>query len=451
MDSIPYDSIFLLGALLILSGYFSASETAITSANKVRLRNYAESNNVRATRSLKMTENFDQSLSTILIGNNIVNIAMATIATKVATDMYGNNGSTLFITTLVITILVLIFGEILPKSLAKQFAEKYLLTISASLGIVMKIFYPITWLFVKLRVGVAKMIGSNNEEPTVTDEDVKAMVEIGEEEGTFLTQEKELLHNAIEFDDIVVKDILTPRPDVIAVAVDSTIEEIKDIFIQEKYSRMPVYEGTIDNIIGIISHRDFFEQYVNHQTFDLSVILRKPYFVISSVKISNLLRELQKSKVHLAIVLDEYGGTSGIISIEDIIEEIVGEIWDENDENEVFVETISENKIRLNGRTPIETFCEALNITDIETTSNTLGGWVSETIGYLPKKGETMVFGNLQIYIEDVRNRRIQKVIVEITEPKFKQENFQRLRGQCENKRRGKLGVTQSFPLFLLL
>ncbi len=426
LDSIPYDSIFLLGALLLLSGYFSAAETAITSANKVRLRNQAENNNVKAKRSLKMTENFDQSLSTILIGNNIVNISIATIATKIASDLYDDNGSTLFVTTLVITILVLIFGEILPKSLAKQFAEKYLLAMSASLDIVMKVFYPITWLFVQLRIGVSKVIGSNKEEPTVTEEDVKALVEIGEEEGTFLTQEKELLHNAIEFDDIVVKDILTPRPDVIAVSLDSTIDHIKDVFIQEKYSRIPIFEGTIDNVVGIVSHRDFFQQYVEkNNNFDISTILRKPYFVISSVKISNLLRELQKNKVHLAIVLDEYGGTSGIISIEDILEEIVGEIWDEHDENETLFENINDNKILVNGRTPIETFCEIVNIDEIETSSNTLGGWVSENLGYLPIKGESMFFGNLQIYIEDVRNHRIQKVIVERLETPIKQENYQ--------------------------
>lgn len=426
LDSIPYDSILLLGALLILSGYFSASETAITSANKVRLRNQADKNNGKAKRSLNITENFDQSLSTILIGNNIVNIAMATIATKIATDMFGNTGSTLFITTIVITILVLIFGEILPKSLAKQYAENYLLTISASLGIIMKISYPITWLFVQLRVGVSKIIGSNNNLPTVTDEDVKALVEIGEEEGTFLIQEKELLHNAIEFDDIVVKDILTPRPDVVAISIESTIDQIKDLFIQEKYSRMPVYQRTIDNIVGVISHKDFFEQYAqNHDSFDISTILRTPYFVISSVKISNLLKDLQKNKVHLAIVLDEYGGTSGIVSIEDILEEIVGDIWDETDENVVLIETISDNKIRVNGRTPIETFCEALNINEIETPSNTLSGWVSEKLGYLPKKGETMFFRNFKIYIEDVRNRRIQKVLVEITESSTEKDNLQ--------------------------
>jgi len=192
--------------LLLLSGYFSASETAITSVNKVRLRNQAENNNAKAKRSLKMADNFDQSISTILIGNNIVNIALAAIATNIATQVYGREGSTLLISTTVITILVLIFGEILPKSLAKQFAEKYLLLISASLMTVMKLFFPITWLFVQLKVGVNKLIGVGKDEPTVTEEDVKAMVEIGEEEGTFLTQERELLHNAIAFDDIIVKD-----------------------------------------------------------------------------------------------------------------------------------------------------------------------------------------------------------------------------------------------------
>lgn len=414
MDSIPYDSIFLLGALLLLSGYFSASETAITSVNKVRLRNQAEQNNVKAIRSLKMAENFDQSLSTILIGNNIVNIAMATIATKIATDLYGSNGSTLLITTIVITVLVLVFGEILPKSLAKQYAEKYLLAISATLGAVMKIFYPITWLFVQLKLGINKLMGAKAEEPSVTDEDVKALVEIGEEEGTFHTQERELLHNAIEFDDIVVKDILTPRPDVISVSIGTPIDEIKDVFINEKYSRVPVYDGSIDNIIGIISHRDFFTKYVQEPSFSLDEIIRKPHFVIGSVKISHLLKELQKSKVHLAVVLDEYGGTAGIISIEDILEEIVGEIWDEHDENEQLIEVLEDGKLRLDGRISVEEFCESINVTIPDTSSNTLGGWISDTLGYLPKKGETIVYENMRISIEEVRNRRIQKATVEI-------------------------------------
>ncbi|MGO4889675.1 hemolysin family protein [Anaerobacillus sp. MEB173] len=416
MDSIPYDSIILLGALLLLSGYFSASETAITSVNKVRLRNHSENGNVKAKRSLEMAEKFDQSLSTILIGNNIVNIAMATIATKVATDLFGSQGSTLFITTMVITVLVLIFGEILPKSLAKQYAEKYLLAISTSLMTVMKVFFPITWLFVQLKVGVNKVTGSKHEEPSVTDEDVKALVEIGEEEGTFLTQEKELLHNAIEFDDILVKDILTPRPDVIAVSSTATIDDIKDIFIQEKYSRLPVYEGSIDNVVGVIYNRDFFAKYVQDSNFEVNEIIRKPHFVIGSLKISKLLKDLQKNKVHLAIVLDEYGGTEGIISIEDIIEEIVGEIWDEHDESEVFIQELSERKTRFDGKISVEEFCQFINVDLSESSSNTLGGWITELFGYLPKKGETITYENLLIKIEEVRNRRIQKVIIELDE-----------------------------------
>ena len=412
MDSIPYDSIILLGALLILSGYFSASETAITSANKVRLRNQAD-HNKKAKRSLDIAENFDQSLSTILIGNNIVNIAMATIATKIATDMWGSNNSTLLMTTLFITLLVLVFGEILPKSFAKQFAEKYLLLISTSLAGIMKVFFPVTWLFVQLKLGVNKLIGTGDTEPTVTDEDVKALVEIGEEEGTFLSQEKELLHNAIEFDDIVVNDIITPRPDVVAVSMDMHIDEIKEIFIKEKYSRLPVYEDTIDNIIGIISHRDFFAQYVQNPKFSIKTILRKPYVVIGYMKISNLLKELQVSKNHLAIVIDEYGGTAGIISMEDIIEEIVGDIWDEHDDNETFIEVIKDGKVRMDGRVPVEEFSAFVPIDVKETTSITLSGWISETLGYLPKKGEVMDLDNVLIFIEEVRKNRIQKVVVE--------------------------------------
>lgn len=415
MDSIP--SIILLGALLLFSGYFSASETALTSANKLRLRNQAENKNVKAQRSLKLIENYDQTLSTILIGNNIVNIAMATIATTVATAMFGNQGSTLVITTMVITALVLVFGEILPKSLAKQYAEKYLLSASASLMITLKLFSPVTWLFVQLKVGVNKLLGTNNEEPTVTDEDVKALVEMGEEEGTFLSNEKEFLHNAIEFHDIVVRDILTPRPDVIAVSLETPIEEIKEIFIREQYSRLPVFDGTIDNIVGIISHRDFFTHYVTEdKEFRLTSIIRKPHFVIGSVKISNLLKDLQNNKVHLAVVLDEYGGTLGIVSMEDIIEEIFGEIWDEHDDNETLMEQIDQEKIRLNGRFPIEDFSELVNMDVPETSSVTLSGWISETLGYLPKNGESLEYDSFRIQIEEVRNRRIQKLIVQVIE-----------------------------------
>ncbi|WP_078544007.1 hemolysin family protein [Litchfieldia alkalitelluris] len=412
MDSIPYDSIILLGALLILSGYFSATETALTSASRLRLRALAESNNSKAKRSLKMTENFDQTLSTILIGNNIVNVGMATVSTQIAMDLFGSEASTVFATTIVITIMILTFGEILPKSLANQWAERYLLSVSASLLIIMKLFYPVTWLFVKLKLIVNKMIGSKGEEPTVTDEDVKTLLDIGEEEGTFLTTEKELMYNAMEFNDVVVKDILTPRPDVVAVSLSMTNEEIKEVFIQEKYSRMPIYENNIDKIVGVISHRDFFEQYVQNQLFDINSIIRLPLFIIPTLKISTLLKEFQEQQIHLAIVLDEYGGTSGVVTMEDVIEEIVGDIWDEHDDNEVLIEKLDDDKYRVDGKLPIEDFSEKFNMLTLEYESSTISGWITEIFGYLPKKGETIHFESLNILIEEVTNRRIQKVVI---------------------------------------
>jgi len=395
-----------------MSGYFSASETALTSVNKIRLRKLAETN-ASARRTLAMSENYDQSISTILVGNNIVNIGMATIATSVGTAMFGGSAKTLLVISALTTIVILIFGEILPKSLAKQSAEKYILFISGTLQAIMKVFYPITWGFVKLSSAVAKLFGSDQSEPSVTDEDVKTMVAIGEEEGTFDTQEKQLLNNAIEFDDIVVRDILTPRPDVIAVSMSATIDEIKDVFIQEKYSRMPIYEGSIDNVVGIISHRDFFAKYVQDSTFDIAEIIRKPHFVIGSVKISNVLKDLQKNKNHLAIVLDEYGGTSGIISIEDILEEIVGDIWDEHDEKENYIEVVDDGKVRIDGSVTVEEFSELFDIDTPETRANTLSGLISDILGYLPKKGEVINYEGLIIQIEDVRSRRIKKVLVE--------------------------------------
>lgn len=416
MDSIPYYSIILFLALLLMSAYSSASETALTSMNKIRMRKLAETN-ASAKRSLDMAENYDKSISTILVGNNVVNIGMATIATAVGTAIFNGKASTLFVISILTTIIILIFGEILPKSLAKQYSEKYLLKVSRTLEMFMKVFYPFTLGFVKLSELVSRTFGNPVHEPSVTDEDVKTMVAIGEEEGTFDTMERELLTNAIEFDDIVVREILIPRPDVVAVATTATVDEVKDIFIREKFSRLPIYENTIDNIIGIIFHRDFFEKYIQNKDFSLEKIIRKPYFVIGSVKISSLLQELQKHNNHMAIVLDEYGGTSGIVTIEDILEEIVGDIWDEHDEKEDYIEVIDADKIRIDGRLSVEEFTELFKVSEPEETrANTVSGMISDILGYLPKKGETIEYENLIIKIEEIRSRRIKKIIVEVVQ-----------------------------------
>ncbi|QKS70431.1 HlyC/CorC family transporter [Paenalkalicoccus suaedae] len=418
MDSIPYGSILLLGAFLFLSAYFSASETAITSANKVRLRTLAEENNPRAKRSLALTENFDRSLSTILIGNNVVNIGLTAMGTAIATSIFGGTATTLLLTTVVITVVVLTFGEILPKSFAKQRPEKLLLGVSWSLQTVLVVLTPVTWLFVQLKKGLNRLIKSEME-PSVTDEDVKALVTIGEEEGTFEIQERELLHNAIEFDDTIVRDILTPRPDITAVGVDADIEEVKDIFIREKFSRIPIYEESVDNIVGVLSYRDFMTKYVENEPFALKDTMRAPYFVIGTVKISGLLKDLQNNKVHLAIVLDEYGGTAGIISIEDILEEIVGDIWDEHDDKELLIEALDASRFRMDGSISLEDFCESVDISLPATDSYTLGGWISELFGYLPKKGESVVYEHIRIHVEEVRRRRVKSVIIEVDTPVY--------------------------------
>lgn len=402
MDSIP--SIMLIGALLLFSAFFSASETALTSANKLRLRSHK-----LQTPLQQVFARYDEVLSTVIIGNTIVNIAIAIVASLFAMNLYGTSGATIVITLVVVTAFILLFGEILPKSLAKQYAETFLQRASASLMIILKICSPLTWLFVKVKNKVSK------NEPIITDEDVKLLVDIGEEEGVFDSTEKELLQKAMEFDDIVVKNILTPRLDVIAVAIDTPIEEVKRLFIEEKFSRIPVYEGSIDNIVGVLSYRDFFTTYVMKRHFTLEQIMRKPFFVNASAKISNVLEELQNNKVHLAIVLDEFGGTLGIVTMEDIFEEVFGEIFDEYDENEVLVQPLENGKYVLNGRFPIEEFSELTKCELPETNSVTLSGWITETLGYLPKKGETFQFDHFTIYIEEVRNRRIQKVILQCT------------------------------------
>lgn len=411
MDSIP--SIMFLGALLSISAFFSASETALTSANMLRLRNRAEEGE-KASRLRSLFQRYDDVLSTVIVGHTLVNIAIVATAILIAIELFGTDRA-IIVSIAFITAIILIFGEFVPKSLAKPVAEKFLLRTSAALMILLKICSPITWIFRKLKEKLCNVFGFYKKHPTVTDDDVKMLVEIGEKEGVFLATEKEWLHKVIEFDDIVVKNILTPRLDVVAVAIDTPIEEVKNVFIEEKYSRLPVYDGSIDNIVGVISHRDFFAKYVSKQPFSLREIMRKPYFVNGSTKISHLLEELQKNKVHLAIVLDEFGGTLGIVTMEDIFEEVFGEIFDEHDENEVFIQHLDGGEILLNGRYSLEDFSELVNCELPETSSVTLSGWITDTLGYLPKRGEMLEFDHFKIYIEEVRNRRIQKVILQFS------------------------------------
>ncbi|WP_339170983.1 hemolysin family protein [Anoxybacillus sp. FSL W8-1294] len=416
MGDLPLSLIFLLIFLIFLSAFFSASETAFSSVNKIRLKNYVDEKRRGSKKALYIAENFDRALSTILVGNNIVNIAAASISAKVATDLFGGNTG-LVISTVGMTILILIFGEVLPKSLAKEHAESFSLLISDVLYMLIQLFTPVTALLVMLKKVVSKLVGQRTDVPSVTEEEIKVMVNLSEEEGVIDNKEKELVHRSLDFNDILVGEIFTPRIDMVAVEVNQPVEEIRDIFLRERYSRVPVYEGDIDNVIGILSESDFFSQLVQGKEVNVRQLLRTPLFVVESMRISTLLPELQKSKVHMAIVIDEFGGTSGLITLEDILEQIVGEIWDEHDEAVKTFQKINDYEYEFNAELPLDEFCDILGIEELESSSHTLGGWVFEMFERIPTVGESFEHESLTVTVRQVENRRIRKVLVRIREP----------------------------------
>ncbi|MGM0843388.1 MAG: hemolysin family protein [Bacillota bacterium] len=415
MDDIPLFSLILLGILILLSAFFSSAETAYSSVNKIRLRNFAGDGVRGSKKALYIAEDFDRALSTILVGNNIVNIAAASISAKLATDLIGGNAG-LVISTFGMTILILIFGEILPKSLAKENAEKYTLTISGILYFLIKFLTPVNFFFIKLKELVSKFFSKSDAMPSVTEEELKVMLDISEEEGVINKEERDLIHRSMDFDDIMASEVLTPRIDVKAVEINQSIEEVKEVFFEERFSRIPVYEGHIDNIVGILSEKEFFTHLLKYEEVIIKELIREPMFVFESTKISSLLPRLQRDKVHMAIVVDEFGGTTGVITLEDILEEIVGEIWDEQDEKIQAMTKISESVYSFDSQFTLDEFTALLNISEPESSYHTLGGWVAESFEDIPAAGESFMYENLKITVEDVENRRIRKIKTEILE-----------------------------------
>lgn len=413
MEELPLGLIFTLLCLIFLSAFFSSTETAFSSVNIIRLKNYADEGRRGSKNALYIAENFDKALSTILVGNNIVNIAATSIATKLATDLVGGTYG-IFVSTTVMTVLILIFGEVLPKSIAKERAEEFSLSISGILLFLMKILSPITYFFIQIKNGVMKLVGEKEASPSITEEEIKVMVNISEEEGVIENHEKELLHRSLDFNDILVGEILTPRMDMIAIDSKMSNDEIFELFLQERYSRVPVYEEYVDNIIGILYERDFLTEKAKKNDFSILSLLRDAYFVVESMKIATLLPELQKSKIHMAIVVDEFGGTSGLITLEDIIEEIVGDIWDEHDEKIMIFTKINDNNFECNADIPLADFFEMFSITNESIADyHTLGGWLFEKFERIPNEGESLTYGKLVITIKEVESRRIRKVLVE--------------------------------------
>ena len=411
----------LLVVLIAMSAFFSASETAFSSVNKIRLKNYASDGNRKAERALKIAEDFDRMLSAILIGNNIVNIASASIGTVIFTKMMGPAGAA--VSTVVMTVLVLIFGEILPKSYAKQNSEKVTMNFSAPLNVIMVVLTPLVWIFTKLQ-SIVKSKKGEEDTPSVTQEELKFIIEEIEDEGVLQEQESELLQSALEFQDITVDEILTPRVDLVAADVNDSIEEIKALFMEHRYSRIPIYEKTVDSIIGVLWERDFFRELINGNEIDVSKLIRKTVFVPEKQRISALMHELQKSKIHMAVVTDSYGGTVGIVTLEDIVEELVGEIWDEKDEVVETVKKLSDNEYIVDADLNIFDMLEELELElkDFEPESNTVGGWVLEEMKKIPEQGESFEYEMLTVTIEEVGEKRVEKVKVKVATPEPEEE-----------------------------
>ena len=398
-------------ALVILVGFsafFSASETAFSSLNQIRLKSRAEDGDSSAARVLNMAEQYDKLLSTILIGNNIVNIAAASIGTILFTRMLGaERGAT--VSTIVLTIIVLIFGEVTPKSLAKEMPEKVATAVSPFLVLLMTLMTPLTWLFTQWKKLLGHFVHSG-EADTITEGELMTMVSEAENDGELTDRESELIRSAIEFDDVEVEEILTPRVDVVAVEDDIPLEELAQTFAESGYSRLPVYHGTIDNIIGVVHEKDFYIARLKKAT-KIDDLVVPTLYTTGSTQISQLLRTLREQHHHLAVVVDEYGGTEGIITLEDILEELVGEIWDEHDEVTEDFRKQSDGSWLVSGSASVDDLYEELDLPEEEDIdSNTVNGLVQEKTCHLPKVGDRFTLGEYDGVVTRTAKRRVTEV-----------------------------------------
>ncbi|MBQ2803002.1 MAG: HlyC/CorC family transporter [Lachnospiraceae bacterium] len=399
-------SLIIIILCIVMSGYFSATETAFSSLNRIRVKNMAEKGNKKANLVLKLSDNYDSMLSTILIGNNIVNILMASLATVLFVKLCGNDAGP-SVSTAVTTVVVLIFGEVTPKSIAKEMPEKFAMFSAPILNLLVIILTPFNFLFKQWKK-LLSLIIKTDDSRSITEEELLTIVEEAQQEGGIDEQESTLIRSAIEFSELEANDILTPRIDITGVSVDASKEEIAAVFAETAYSRLPLYKESIDHIVGIIYQKDF-HNYVYHTDEDISSIIRPALFITKSKKIDELLKELQQKKSHIAVVLDEYGGTVGLVTLEDILEELVGEIWDEHDEVTNEIEKVSDSEYLVLGSTNIETLLELLG-KEQDLDVLTVSGWVMEMLGRIPSEGDSFEFQNLTVSVLEMDDKRVEKV-----------------------------------------
>jgi len=410
MDNQTVIYIICIALLTVMSAYFSATETAFSSLNKTRLKTLAEKGSPKAELAYKLSEKYDKLISTILIGNNIVNIAAASIGTVMFVRIYGDIGAT--ISTAVVTVIILIFGEISPKSLAKDSPERFAMFSASLINLLIYLFTPLNYIFSYWKKLISKLLRVEKESK-MSQEELLMFVDEVEQEGSIDTDESILLKNVIEFNDCKVKDIATHRVDIEAVSVDADKAEIAALFTETKFSRLLVYEENLDSIVGVIHQKDF---YIGTGITEQSIteIMTEPVFVLKSEKVSDLLTLLQKQKSHIAVLVDEYGGTYGLVTLEDILEELVGEIWDEHDEVIDEFKKVNETTYSIDGTSNLDEFCELFEIEE-EFDHHSVSGWIMDELGRIPSVGDSFQYRNLTITVSEMDTHRIAKILVVVS------------------------------------
>lgn len=396
---------------VIMSAYFSATETAFSSLNRIRIKNMAEKGNEKAALVMKLSDRYDSLLSTILIGNNIVNILSASLATVLFVKILGEEiGPS--ISTLVTTIVVLIFGEISPKSIAKESPEKFAMFSAPLINGLIVILTPANWLFKQWKKLLSVLFKSSVDKG-ITEEELLTIVEEAEQGGGIDKEESTLLRSVIEFQELEAIDVLTPRIDIVGIPVTISQEEAANVFAQTGYSRLPVYEDNMDNILGILYQKDFHNRIINSD-IEIKDAIKPVLFITKKKKIVDLMKELQKKKMHIAVVLDEFGGTVGIVTLEDILEELVGEIWDEHDKVVHEIEKVDNKSYIVSGKANVEKLFEILGC-EREFDVLTVSGWVMEMLECVPKEGDGFQYENMQVTVENMREKRIETVSIVVS------------------------------------
>ena len=416
--------LIILILLLLLSAFFSSSETALTTVNKIRMRTLSESGNKRADRVLRVTDDSGKMLSAILIGNNIVNLSASSLATSLAIHYLGNVGAG--IATGILTFLILIFGEVTPKTLATIKADSIALAIAGIIDVLMKILTPVIFIINKLSMGLLFLLRINPKDGSqqMTEEELRTIVDVGQETGVIENEERNMIHNLFDFGDAEAKEIMVPRIDMTFVQVDATYQEVLDVFRQDMFTRLPVYEDTTDNVIGIINMKDFLLEQ-DDETFSVRSMLRDPYFTYEHKNTADLFLEMRKSSISLAIVLDEYGVTDGLIKLEDLLEEIVGEIRDEYDaDEEDDITQISDREFYVLGSANLDDVSDALGYSFESNDYDTIGGYCLGLLGHLPEKNEIIITDdNVLLRIDRMDKNRIERVYIKLPETITEKEN----------------------------